>query len=290
MNNKSRSVKRIVRASQVDMGGNLVYQPLPLQQVEQIDPFLLIHHWDHPLPGNMSQRDAGVGPHPHRGFSPVTFVFKGDVEHRDSLGNQAVVSAGGTQWMHAGRGITHSERPSKEAAENGGDQEFIQFWVNTPAAHKMEVPYYLPLSDKETPKVTYENATIGVVAGELDGVVGPAKTYSPQLLLRGVAKEGASFNIEIPTTFNTIGYVLDGKVRSGDHLAVDREMIWFENDGESAHLDVLVDSRFIVLAGEPISEEVTSYGPFVMNNQTEILQALRDAQMGKMGILIEEFE
>ena len=264
-------------------------QPLPYNDIEQIDPFLLIHHWNHPLKGGLKPNEVGVGPHPHRGFSPVTFVFKGSVHHRDSLGNDAIVYEGGTQWMHAGRGITHSERPDAEIAKNGGENEFIQFWVNTPAAHKMEAPYYLPLSDEDTPKIELEKARIGVVAGEFMDRKGPAKTYSPQVILRVKAQKDAELSLPIPDTFNTIVYILNGALKTDDKIARDKDMIWFDHSGENIAIEVVEDCRFILLSGQPINEEVTSYGPFVMNTQTEVLQALRDAQIGKMGILIEEF-
>ncbi len=286
---KHRSVRELLPAQRVKMGGHLLDQPLPSSGIDQIDPFLLIHHWDQPLTGGRKQSEVGVGPHPHRGFSPVTFVFKGNVHHRDSLGNDAIVHEGGTQWMHAGLGITHSERPGADLAMNGGENEFIQFWVNTPAKHKLEVPYYLPLSDQDTPKIVEDKAEIGVVAGEFKAVKGPAKTYSPQTLLRAEALAGAEVSLPLPQHFNTIIYLLNGKIETDGKTAADKDMIWFNNEEAAIELKVLEDSRFIVLSGEPIDEPVSTYGPFVMNTQTEILEALRDAQMGKMGVLIEEY-
>jgi len=285
----TRNVRSVHRAERVNMGGHLLDQALPTSGIDSIDPFLLIHHWDHPLAGGQRPQEVGVGPHPHRGFSPVTFVYKGNVEHRDSLGNHAIVEAGGTQWMHAGRGITHSERPGAELAAQGGDHEFIQFWVNTPAAHKMETPYYVPISADETPSVQYELATVRVVAGTFQGVTGPAKIYSPQTLLRVDAQQGARLALPLPTTFNTLLYILDGQIITDDQEAGAQDMIWFQNNAETIEINILNDARFIVLSGEPIGEPVASYGPFIMNNQTEIMEAIRDAQMGKMGILIEEF-
>ncbi len=286
---KNRTVRRVIAAQEVNMGGHLLDQPLPAAGLDQIDPFLLIHHWDHPVKPGLHQRDVGVGAHPHRGFSPVTFIFKGDVQHQDSLGNNTVVKAGGTQWMHAGRGITHSERPSKQLLEKGGDQEFIQFWVNTPAKHKMEQPYYLPLSDEATPKISVDKAEIAVVAGEYEGVKGPARTYSPQTLLRAKTETGAKLSLQLPSHYNTLIYLLDGEIAVDGQKAKAKDMIWFNNEEGSIELEVHSTSRFIVLSGEPIGEEVSHYGPFVMNTQTEVMQALRDAQMGKMGVLIEEF-
>lgn len=285
-----RSVRKIIAAQKVNMGGHILDQPLPVNGVDQIDPFLLIHHWKRDMKGGDQQKHVGVGPHPHRGFSPVTFVFEGAVEHRDSLGNRATVTKGGTQWMHAGKGITHSERPSKTIAEEGGLQEFIQFWVNTPAAHKMETPYYLPISYKDTPKVHKGAVEIGVVAGSFENKNGPAKTYSNQVLLRGETHTDDNISITIPENYNMLIYILNGSITTGGVEAKTKDLIWYNNDSDMVNLQLIEGTRFIVLSGEPINEKLSSYGPFVMNTQTEILQALNDAQMGKMGVLIEDFD
>ena len=287
---KQRSIKRIIHAQKVNMGGHILDQPLPYDNIDQIDPFLLIHHWDHPLRGGQKQKYVGVGPHPHRGFSPVTFVFKGDVHHRDSLNNDAIVKAGGTQWMHAGKGITHSERPSELLASKGGDHEFIQFWINTPSKYKMEKPYYLPLDADDTPEINVNGASISVVAGEFMDLVGPAKIFSPMTLLRGSAQKGHTINLNLPAHFNTLIYLLDGEIKDNGSVIKGRDLIWYKNEAGHILLDTIKDTRFIVLSGEPIDEKVVSYGPFVMNTQTEILEALRDSQMGKMGVLIEDFK
>ena len=201
-----------------------------------------------------------------------------------------VVSDGGTQWMHAGNGIIHSERPGLELVENGGEQEFIQFWVNTPSKFKMEDPYYLPISYEETPKIELENTIIGVVAGTLMGVLGPAKTYSPQTLLRVDAKSNASVEIPLPKHYNTLLYLLNGSLSVQGEKIASKTMIWYKNDGDELNFKVDKDSQFIVLSGEPIGEPVVSYGPFVMNNNEELQQAVSDFQNGKMGDLIESFE
>ena len=287
---KVRSVKTIVRAQRVNMGGHLLDQPLPIHGIDAIDPFLLIHHWDEPLTPGGKQSELGVGPHPHRGFSPVTFIFKGSVRHQDSLGNTAVISSGGTQWMHAGNGIIHSERPGIKLVKQGGDQEFIQFWVNTPAKYKMEAPYYLPISADDTPKIKKENAEISIVAGKFESKIGPAKTYSPQTLLRVEAKLGAKLQLPIPNTYNTLLYVLNGNLVIDGLKVKTKDMVWFENNGEYIDLETTTPTRFIVLSGEPIGEPVASYGPFVMNSQEELQQAVNDFHNGNMGTLKETFE
>ncbi len=285
---KRKSIRQVIPSQKVNMGGHIVEQPLPNQVMDQLDPFLLIHHAEWTFKGHQRQQEVGIGGHPHRGFSPVTFVFKGEVRHQDSFGHDAVVGAGGTQWMHAGKGIVHSERPSKELAEKGGEQEIIQFWVNTPAKYKMEKPYYLPLSEEETPFIEDVHYKIQVVAGDYKGIKGPAKTFSPMLLLRGEIK-GDAVDLEIPSHYNTLVYLLDGHLEINGTVVKQKDLVYLNNDGEILHILAHEKTRFIVLSGEPIGEEVTSYGPFVMNTQTEILEALRDAQMGKMGVLIEEF-
>ena len=284
-----RSIKKIISSKKINMGGNLLDQPLPTWGIDQIDPFLLIHHWDEPVPKGKKQEELGVGPHPHRGFSPVTFIFKGSLSHQDSIGNHKEVGPGGTQWMHAGKGIIHSERPGKELAKNGGESEFIQFWVNTPAKYKMEKPYYLALEESKTPKIEVENGVIYVVAGSQHGVNGAAKTYSPQTLLRANFKKGAHYNFEIDQNFNAILYVLNGKLHVNEHAINGKQMLWFENDGQEINVKATEDSRFIILSGEPLNEKVVSHGPFVMNNEQEIYQAIEDYQNNKMGTLKEIF-
>lgn len=285
-----RSIKHIIPAQKVNMGGHYLDQPLPTQQIGYLDPFLLIHHWDNILPGNQQNKDVGVGPHPHRGFSPVTFVFEGNVEHRDSRDHFAQVSSGGTQWMFAGRGITHSERMGDELAEKGGKVEFIQFWVNAPAAHKMEEPYYKPISKEETPTFLEDGVEIAVVAGEYQEMKGVAPTFSPQTLLRGSIAQGKQHTFKIPQAYNTLLYILDGSaIINGATPIKGKDMVVFDNNDESFDFESAADTRFILLSGEPLNESVASHGPFVMNTESEIMEAFRDAQMGKMGILIEEF-
>lgn len=289
-NMSTRTIHQIIPSQRINMGGHLLDQPLPFRSVDQIDPFLLIHHWDKPIKAGGNQKELGVGPHPHRGFSPVTFIFKGSVRHQDSIGNNVVVSDGGTQWMHAGNGIIHSERPGIDLVLNGGEQEFIQFWVNTPAKHKMEAPYYLPLSAEQTPKIKLENTSIGVVAGSFMGVLGPAKTYSPQTLLRIDATSACSIELPLPKHYNTVLYLLKGSLTVENEKVPSKTMIWYKNDGDVLRINISEASQFIILSGEPIGEPVVSYGPFVMNDNEELQQAVSDFQNGKMGDLVEYFE
>ena len=288
---KYRSLKKHIKAQKVNMGGIILDQAIPVKGVDKIDPFLLIHHWSDQLKPGKKQQDVGVGPHPHRGFSPVTFIFKGGVHHRDSIGQDEVVYAGGTQWMNSGKGIVHSERPPKELAKNGGDFEIIQFWVNSPASYKMKDPSYQPITAERTPKVKIENGEIGVVAGNFEGKIGPAIADSELLLLRFDLDTGAKKEITIPEDYNALLYILDGNITVNDAITShDKEMLYFEQNGEGIKIETYENTRAILLAGKPINESVATYGPFVMNTSAELMKAINDYNNGLMGVLNEKFD
>ncbi len=287
----NRTIKSILYGQPMDMGGMPIRQPFPSHKAEQIDPFLLLHHADVKVPTHIDTKHAGVGPHPHRGFSPVSFIFKGGVHHRDSRGNDNIVYAGGTQWMNAGMGVIHSERPPADIHEIGGKQELIQLWVNTPSKHKMDTPSYQPLTAEETPVIVSEDGftKVNIISGELNGVKGPIKTLSPVNTFTADIKKGGKFFFEIPSTHNAFIYIINGKVKvTGDGEVDDKYVAVFNNNGDGFELEALEDTHLFIGTGEPINEPVASHGPFVMNNQTELMEAFRDYQLGKMGVLIEE--
>ena len=289
---KNRTIKSIVYANTFDMGGMPVRQAFPSSKAEQVDPFLLLHHAEVKVPTHIPVDKAGVGPHPHRGFSPVTFIFKGGVHHRDSRGNDNVVYEGGTQWMNAGMGIIHSERPPADIFDKGGAQELIQLWVNTPASHKMDQPSYFPLTAEDTPVITSadELITINVHSGELEDVRGGIPTFTPVNTYTAIAKKGGRFFFNVPANHNAFVYVLEGRVKiAGDEDEIEsHHVVVMNNDGEGFEIEALDNARIMVGTGEPLNEPVASHGPFVMNNQTQVMEAFKDYQLGKMGILIEE--
>jgi redox-sensitive bicupin YhaK (pirin superfamily) len=287
---KNRSVSRLLFAEKVDMGGMPIRQPLPTQKVEQIDPFLLLHHADIKVPTHTKPDHAGVGPHPHRGFSPVTFIFEGGVHHRDSRGNDSVIYAGGAQWMNAGMGVLHSERPPKDIHEIGGRQEIIQLWINTPAAHKMDQPVYIPVASEQAPTYTTEDGKVvmKVFSGTLMDISGPVESQTEVNAATVEMKKGGKIAVPLPANHNAMIYLLDGKITiDGFGLVEGMHLVHFKNDGEGISMEALEDTRILVLSGAPLNEEVVSYGPFVMNTQTQIMEAMRDYQKGKMGVLIE---
>jgi quercetin 2,3-dioxygenase len=288
---KNRTVSNLLYAHPYDMGGIPIKQPFPTEKVEQIDPFLLLHHADIKVPKHLEPDHAGVGPHPHRGFSPVTFIFKGSVHHRDSRGNDSVVYAGGAQWMNAGMGVMHSERPSSDIHEIGGRQEIIQLWINTPSQHKMDQPAYFPLQANEVPRFISDDklVTVNVFSGEVLGVKGKIPSSSPVNASTIEIKKGGKIQIPIPADYNAFLYLLDGKISvDGYGLTEARNAVVFANDGDGISFFALEDTRLLLMSGKPLNEKVVSHGPFVMNTETEILEAMRDYQMGKMGILIED--
>lgn len=288
---KNRTIRSIVYASVFDMGGMPVRQAFPSAKIEAPDPFLLLHHADVKVPADVDTKHAGVGPHPHRGFSPVTFIFKGGVHHRDSRGNNNVIYEGGTQWMNAGMGIVHSERPPADIHERGGRQEIIQLWVNTPAAHKMDQPSYHPLTAAETPSVVSADGLVkvNIQAGELNGVTGKISTYTAVNTFTASMKKNGVFHFDIPATHNAFIYVLKGKLQVDDEAGLSENYAAIFNlDGDGFGLTALEDSLVFIGSGEPLQEPVAAHGPFVLNNQTQVMEAFRDYQLGKMGVLIED--
>ncbi len=275
----------------VDMGGMPVRQPLPTREVNQLDPFLLIHHHTGKVRADSDPLKVGVGPHPHRGFSPVTFIYQGGVHHRDSRGNNAEVNAGGVQWMDAGMGVIHSERPPQYLAEKGGTQEIIQIWVNTPAAKKMAQPNYIAVQKEMIPTMQPDDGDglIQVVSGTLNGINGSVKPPLNLISSMGILNEGSSHTFILEAGLNTGLYLLDGQLEIEGHgVLAANNFVVFGKDGDSIKVKAEKDTRFLLLAAEPLNEPLATYGPFVMNNQTQIMEAVRDYQMGKMGVLIEE--
>jgi redox-sensitive bicupin YhaK (pirin superfamily) len=193
--------------------------------------------------------------------------------------------------MNAGMGIIHSERPPHDIHEIGGRQEIIQLWINTPAKNKMDQPMYFPLSAEDAPKIqTVDSLVSGkVFAGELLGVKGPIPSQAIVNVATLEIKQGGELLIPIPQNHNALIYLLDGKLTvEGFGLVEGLHIVHFKNDGEGVAFEAVEDTRILFLTGQPLNEPVVSHGPFVMNNQTQIMEAMRDYQMGKMGILIED--
>jgi redox-sensitive bicupin YhaK (pirin superfamily) len=285
---KLNTIKRVGRSDFVNMGPIQLRQPIPTQDVEMVDPFILLHHYG-PYKIDKRNNPFDLGPHPHRGFEPITFLIQGEQLHRDSLGNESVVKAGDVQWTTAGRGIIHAEGPTKEFVQKGGTLEGIQLWLNLPAAKKMIQPNYQHVKNEEFNVVTSEDnkVTIQVVAGSLEGKLGKITSQtSVNVYIIDIEYEG-EFAIQISKEHQSLLYLLNGNVEVNDvSLRLnENQLIEFNQDGEGFKFKGKAKSKLLFLSGTPFHEKVKSYGPYVMNSQTEIMEAMRDYQMGKMGFL-----
>lgn len=269
------------------MGAFEVKQPLPTVRVDQIDPFLLLHHFG-PIQVAPGHDPIDLGPHPHRGFEPVTFLFSGGIRHKDSRGNEGILAGGDVQWMTSGLGIIHSERASQAFKDSGGVLEGIQLWVNLPKKYKMVQPRYQDIKSSEMPVFEEDKVKLVLVAGEFRGKTGSALTYSPIIAIKAVLEAGGETFVEIPAGYNALAYILNGNVQLSTGFEYPGEtLLYFNQDGEGFSLKAKENSRLLILAGEPINEPVASWGPYVMNTQTELLEAMRDYQMGKMGVYVD---
>jgi len=286
---KLNGIKKVGRSDFVNMGPIKLRQPVPTNEIDLIDPFVLLHHYG-PYPINELNNPFDLGPHPHRGFEPITFLIEGEQLHRDSLGNESVVKSGDVQWTTAGRGIIHAEGPTKEFVKRGGNLEGIQLWLNLPAEKKMIPANYQHVANEDFRVVTSEDGKVKtqVVAGELDGTYGRIATQTPVNAFMIDLEEGGTTEIAIPNTHQSLLYLLKGDTVVNGSTSLqynDDQLIWFEQDGEGFSLSGTKSSKLLLLSGEPFHEKVASWGPYVMNSQTEIMEALRDYQQGKMGFL-----
>lgn len=273
-------------AHEFQMGNMRVKQPLPTHELEQVSPFILLHHAgpDTYKPGEYKSR---LGPHPHRGFEPVTFIFSGKMHHRDSMGNEGFLQTGDVQWMTAGSGVIHSEGPSEKFSEEGGTIEIIQLWINLPREHKMTKPKYQDIPSSTIPEMSEDENKIRIklVSGEYKAIKGPASTFTAITAMMVDFEKDAGFHFSVPSNQNALIYLLDGKLESEGNEIGKLNMIEFKNDGDEIQFRSIQKGKLLFLAGEPINEPMVNYGPFVMNYQGEIKQAILDYEQGKMGSL-----
>jgi len=254
-----------------------------------IDPFILLHHYG-PYEISAENNPFDLGPHPHRGFEPVTFLVQGEQLHRDSLGNESVVKAGDVQWTTAGRGIVHAEGPTKDFIQKGGIIEGIQLWLNLPSDKKMSQPNYQHVKRDEFRVVTSLDGKITsrVIAGQLNDIHGRIATQTSVNAYVINANTNGVQDFSYKYMHQGMLYLLKGKVKINNETILELDgdqLIQFHQDGEGFKLEALENSLLLFLSGEPLDEEVATYGPYVMNTQTELLEAMRDYQMGKMGFL-----
>mgnify|MGYP003778973855 CR=1 FL=1 len=228
----------------------------------------------------------GVGQHPHRGFETVTIVYDGEVEHRDSTGAGGVIGPGDVQWMTAGGGIIHEEFHSEAFSRTGGPFEMVQLWVNLPAKDKMTPAHYQGINDASIPSVALpgDAGRVRVIAGALGDAKGPAETYTPLNVWDVRLAAGQTADLSQPEGWSTIVVVLDGTVMlNGDTVLRAADMATLSTAGTGLTVEANGNAKLLVLAGEPIDEPVVGYGPFVMNSQQQIAEAINDFNSGRFG-------
>jgi hypothetical protein len=280
-----KNVSRIQRSTDSHWVGNgFPVRTVFNYQDTKLSPFLLLDYAG-PARFEPSAEPRGVDWHPHRGFETVSIAYEGEVEHEDSAGNRGRIGPGDVQWMTAGAGVLHKEMHGREFAKRGGNFEMVQLWVNLPAKSKMTSPRYQELLNTDIPSVGISGGgRVRVIAGEFKGTKGPAKTFTPINLWDLRLPAGASANLRLPEGHTTALFVLKGKdLLNGTHAAGEAELALFERAGEELSVKAETDTTILVLDGKPIDEPVIGYGPFVMNTQQQIHQAITDYQEGRLG-------
>jgi quercetin 2,3-dioxygenase len=249
-----------------------------------LSPFLLLDYAG-PARFEPSDRARGVGEHPHRGFETVTIVYQGEVAHRDSTGAGGTIGPGDVQWMTAASGVLHDEFHSPEFTRNGGTLEMVQLWVNLPARDKMSAPGYQHLAQADIPEVPLANdaGRLRVIAGDYDGRRGAAKTFTPVDVwdVRLRAGHDAAFALQRGRTAAMV--VLRGDVTVNGEAASGPRLVVLEREGEEVLVEATSDATLLILSGEPLQEPVVGHGPFVMNSEREIHQAMLDFSRGRFG-------
>ena len=248
-----------------------------------ISPFLL---FDYAGPWNFDPNEGsprGVGQHPHRGFETVTIVYDGEVSHKDSTGGGGTIGTGEVQWMTAGGGIIHEEYHSAGFSRTGGPFRMVQLWVNLPAKDKMTPAGYQAITRDTIPAVALEGGSARIIAGELDGTKGPARTFTPINLWDVKLASGADVTLPLPEGHNSMIAVLSGHVTIDGQPVGEAEIARFSTDGQGVRIHADGETMLLVMTGEPIDEPVVGYGPFVMTSEAEIREAIDDFNSGRFG-------
>lgn len=254
-------------------------------QGKALSPFLLLDHAG-PAHFDATTERLGVGQHPHRGFETVTIVYAGEVAHRDSTGQGGLIGPGDVQWMTAGAGILHEEFHGEGFARRGGELEMVQLWVNLPARDKTTPPGYQAIRSTDIPVVTLPDGagTARIIAGALAGRRGPAKTFTPINVWDLRLTAGGVADLPLPQGWTAGIVVLRGTVLVNGHAVLRGDQVAvLDRDGVGVTLEANNDAVVLLLAGEPIDEPIVGYGPFVMNSEAEIRQAIEDFNSGRFG-------
>ena len=294
INNKAiRSVLKIIKSETTQDGeGVTLNRSFPNSYISEFDPFLLLDEIG-PIdikPGKQN----GFPNHPHRGFETVTYLLEGKFEHKDSQGHAGTIGAGDIQWMTAGSGVIHSEMPEKEFSKYGGKLHGFQLWVNLPKKNKMMKPRYQEIPQSKIPSGTNKdgNVTVKVITGESLGAKAVIDTITPIMYLHFKLEPGASIVQSVSDEYNVFAYVTKGKgvfeQSNNSNKTIERgHLIIFAKDGKEVYIQAAKDSKdpfeLLLIGGIPLRESIARSGPFVMNTQQEIYQAIEDYRSGRLG-------
>jgi quercetin 2,3-dioxygenase len=273
----TRTIRRQHPPHREDIGDLVTRRPA--HAMEQVNPFLFINHHG---PQVYPPHNAGLpfGPHPHRGFETVTFIVEGSLVHRDTAGHESAITAGGIQWMTAGRGIEHSETSSAEFLEHGGPLEILQLWINLPSRLKMSEPRYIGLQENEIPSFEEEGANVRLIAGQWKSQAAPIQSLTGHTLVTVRIRRGASITLPAPQHRTVFFYVVKGEVTIGGESVREFQLAEMENDGDAIEVQALTDALLIFGHAEPLNEPIAAYGPFVMNTRDEITRTIHEYQLG----------
>ncbi|TGE23090.1 pirin family protein [Hymenobacter metallicola] len=279
-----RTIKKIHRAAYSPIGDLTTYSPLPSRTLDQVDPFLFLNHHG---PQTYRPHNNGLpfGPHPHRGMETVTFILDGDIMHKDSGGHESVITAGGVQWMTAGRGLIHAEVSSSEFKQQGGPLEILQLWVNLPARLKMTEPRYIGLQKEDIPSLTLDEGrvTVNLISGDWQGHQPAFETLSEVSLNTIFFQPGGQIEVPVPAAHNIFFYIIRGQLTVNGQAVEALNLVEFNNDGDALRIEAGPESVLLFGHAQPFNEPVVAQGPFVMNTEAEIYQAYDDYRRGKFG-------
>ncbi|MBI1266696.1 MAG: pirin family protein [Cryomorphaceae bacterium] len=257
---------------------------LPNRGVRQIDPFILINHHGPTVYGKHND-GLPFGPHPHRGFETLTFILKGELQHRDSTGHVSNITEGGVQWMTAGSGIVHAEESSAHFREHGGELEVIQLWFNLPPEKKMTPPNYHGLQSNEITQIQQDGILINLVSGQIEEHRGPIESLTGHVSSSIHMEPGKHLQLTVPGGRNVLFYIVSGEAEVNGQSTATHQLIEFASTGGYIDIASVTGLTLLFCHGEPTNAPLASYGPFVMNTNEEIHQAMRDYQEGRMGVL-----
>jgi redox-sensitive bicupin YhaK (pirin superfamily) len=276
---RARGVERLVAGQATSDGAGVKLTRVLTQPLQRrLDPFLMLDAFGTDNPDDYI---GGFPDHPHRGFETVTYMIAGRMRHRDSAGHEGLLANGGVQWMTAGRGVIHSELPEQEQ----GRMEGFQLWLNLPAADKMRAPWYRDFQADTIPEFTTpQGVTVRAIAGASHGVAGAMQRSATEPLYLDLHFEkGASFAQALPAAHNAFVYVYRGALAIGGQALPAQRMAILKNEGDGVVLAAAGEApaRALLVAGRPLGEPIVQYGPFVMNTQQQIADAVEDYRAGR---------